>query len=116
MHLHDYKLTHPHMCYEHHGCLVPAVGQGWSDLVSEMMSELNAARHYQKEPLLIDDIREENGSLDVLVSWCGPEIQMILDDYREKSFDVCKCCGSVGNRPQDGFYAAKGKCHTCLMN
>lgn len=114
MYLHDYKTTHSEMCYPSHGCLVPAVGPGWAGLVSEMMDELDAARRYQKESLWVEDIREEGGALDVLVSWCTPEIQAIIDRYTDRSVLVCKNCGSEGNRPRGGIHAARGLCWACL--
>lgn len=114
MYLQDYKTTREHMCYPHHGCLVPAVGTGWSDLVSFIMDELDAARRFQKEPLWIEDIRKEGGALDVLTSWCTLAIQAIIDHYCDRSTHICKSCGSEGNRPETCFYAAKGLCHSCL--
>lgn len=114
MYPHDYKTTHSEMCYPHHVCFVPAVGPGWVGPVSEMMDELDEARRYQKEPLWIEDIREEGGALDVLVSWCTPEIQTIIDRYTDRSVLVCKSCGSEGDRPHSGIHAARGLCWSCL--
>ena len=110
----DYKITHAHMCYDHHACLVPAAGAGWTDLIAEMMVELDDARRYQKEPLLIENIRDENGALRVLTHWCCPEIEAILDKYSELSYETCTKCGSQGDRDHTGFWAMKGQCRACL--
>ncbi len=91
------------------------IGDGWYQLIRDMCGEIAAA--YEAEgaavDLVVDQVKEKYGTLrfyygfDRQPDGSGPssalheKVARIVDDYEEKSAQICELCGKPGSLRKD---------------
>jgi len=88
------------------------VGDGWFDLIWEMCEII--------EPLVdknfyFTQIKEKFGGLRVYTTEAPTEVYEILDEYEDKSYNICEECGKDGKRKKSITGWISTLCDKCAM-
>ncbi|MCX4190280.1 hypothetical protein [Methylophaga sp. OBS3] len=93
------KLKAPLLCK---GDKLPNIfcGDGWYQLISEMMDLLEPMAHdvkkqYCKEPRLYS-IEPSKGSMKVIIDDIDMAMDNVIEQYEDKSGSICETCGEPG--------------------
>lgn len=75
------------------------VGDGWLDLLKELIQKLIAAG-WDKS---VADVKEKFGGLRFYVGHATDDIFDLIDEYEDKSYYVCEVCGEEGELRKGGW-------------
>ena len=89
------------------------IGKGWWPLVEPIYDKIQAL-NVQGAQIEISQIKENFGSLCILVNNAPGEIMTMIRDAEEKSIHICEHCGKPAQRVSNEYSWIYTLCSDCL--
>ena len=93
-------------------CFGLECGEGWFNLIDETCSEIQKTLNGRK--LKFTQIKEKYGGLRIYTNYYIEDIDNILDEAEDKSFEICEECGSKENVKITETGWIYTRCETCM--
>lgn len=76
------------------------VSKGWEDLVYELTEKI----HKMDPSVSVSQVKEKFGGLRYYTNGHADNVDELIDEYEDKSFETCDVCGEKGKLREDSYW------------
>ena len=84
-----------------------SIGDGWLLMVKELIEKI-IDKGWNKE---VCQVKEKFGSLRFYINSASKEVHDLINEYENKSLEICESCGVKGELRKNGWW--RTLCDTC---